>query len=64
VPGLTDCLSDESPVVRESSARTLGAIGVAANPAVPELIRLTRSAPEPVRAAAEEALAKIGGVQP
>ena len=59
VPALVCCLRDESPVVRECSARVLGTIGAPARPAVAILTRLAEDQEEPARAAALEALGKI-----
>ena len=59
VPALVCCLRDESPAVRECSARVLGTIGAPARPAIAILNRLAEDQDEPVRLAAHEALGKI-----
>lgn len=59
VPALIWCLRDESPAVRECSARVMGNIGAPAQPAVAILKRLAEDPEEPARAAAKEALGKI-----
>ena len=56
---LVGCLRDESPAVREDSARLLGNLGAPARPAVAILKRLAEDQQEPARAAAQEALRKI-----
>lgn len=57
--GLVACLRDESPPVREWSARTLRKIGPSAKPAIPALTRAAEDKEESVRAAAQEALETI-----
>jgi HEAT repeat protein len=59
LPGLVACLRDESPPVREWSARTLRTIGPLAKPAIPALTRAAQDKEESVRAAAQEALETI-----
>jgi len=59
LPGLVACLRDESPLVREWSARTLTKLGPFAKPAVPALIRVAQDKDEPVRVAAQAALETI-----
>jgi len=56
---LVCCLRDESPSVRECSARVLGNIGALARPAVAVLERLAEDREDPAHAAAKEALGKI-----
>ena len=59
LPALVGCLRDESPAVRECSARMLGNLGVPTPLAVVLLKRLAEDPEEPARAAALEALGKI-----
>jgi HEAT repeat protein len=63
VAGLTQSLSDSSPLVREAAALALGKFGAAAEPAMADLSRLTGDQVEPVRMAASGALAKIGAAE-
>ncbi len=58
--GATRALSDPDPVVRGLAARTLGAMGAAAAPAVDALAARLKDPDRVVRMAAAEALASIG----
>ena len=59
VPALVCCVRDESPAVRERSARLLATIGAPDRLATVLLQQLAKDQEEPVRAAAVQALAKI-----
>jgi HEAT repeat protein len=59
VTALISCLQDESPSIREESAKTLGRIGPPARAAVVELSRLASDRETAVRTSAEAALEKI-----
>ena len=59
VPDLVRCLDDSSPLVRQSAAEALGAIGTPARPALPRLIRAADDEDETVRVAATGAISRI-----
>lgn len=61
VPALIEVLKDENPVVRECSAKALGAVGLAAMDAVPSLTDLLDDRYQQVKTAARAALKKIRG---
>ena len=59
VPRLIACLGDASAPVRETAARTLGTMGVAAKPAVPALEQSAADPDGTASAAAQDALSRI-----
>ena len=60
---LSECLNDESPVIRSEAARSLGLIGPPAQSALPDLIRLAEDKQDLVGLSAREAAARIDGVK-
>lgn len=59
LPQLVACSHDESPAIREWSARILGKISPAAKPVIPALTRLAQDKEKSVRLVAQKALETI-----
>jgi HEAT repeat protein len=56
---LIEELSDENPYTRVEAIESLGLMGTAAAPAIPQLTRLSNDKHEKVRSAAARTLSKI-----